>query len=130
MTVHGPLDRRRLATVVADSDICVAPLRRDLRNREQGCSPIKIFEYMSAARPVLSTDLPCIREIIRPDVTGVAVSSARPSVLAQHLLQLAEDAALRRRLGARARDEILKHATWQHRREALVEQYQRLLARP
>ncbi len=128
VTLHGPLQRQALANLVADADICVAPLRRDPRNKTQGCSPIKLFEYMSAGRAVLTTDLPCVREIVIPEQTGVLSTSARPSALAEQLLRLAGDARLRRQLGERARADILTRATWRHRQAELLGQYRQLLS--
>ncbi len=78
----GALDREALARRVEAADVCVAPLRRDVRNKAQGCSPIKLFEYMAAARPVVVTDLPCTREIVQPD-RGVLLHVPRPKALAE-----------------------------------------------
>jgi glycosyltransferase involved in cell wall biosynthesis len=128
VTLHGPLPREALAKLVADADICVAPLRRDTRNGTQGCSPIKLFEYMSAARAVLATDLPCVREIMMPEETGVLATSARPSVLAEQLLRLAGDAELRRQLGERARADVIARATWCHRQAELLKHYRQLVS--
>jgi glycosyltransferase involved in cell wall biosynthesis len=115
----GPLQRAELFAHIRQSDICVAPLRRDARNMKQGCCPIKLFEYMAAGRPVVSTDLPCVREIIAPEVNGLLAASSRPSALAEPLLRLLGDRALARRLGANARETIQRSGTWSHRRCAL-----------
>ncbi|MCA9719552.1 MAG: glycosyltransferase family 4 protein, partial [Myxococcales bacterium] len=42
----GPLGRRALADRIARATVCAAPLRRDVRNKHQGCCPIKLYEYM------------------------------------------------------------------------------------
>lgn len=123
----GAVDRARLAALVAQSDVCIAPLRKDARNRVQGCSPIKLFEYMAAGRAIVSTDLACVREILDEGRTGLLLSSPRPALLAETLVGLAEDAPLRERLGSAARAEIVAHATWQHRRDALTRVYGELL---
>lgn len=117
------LDRSALAARIADSDVCLAPLARDRRNRVQGASPIKLFEYMAAARAVLATDLPCLREIVDHGATGLLARPSHPRDLAHQLATLCADATLRRRLGRAARDAVAQHATWDHRRAALVERY-------
>lgn len=126
---HGAVPRTELSGLIAASDICAAPLRRDRRNRVQGCSPIKLFEYMAAGRAVLSTSLPCLQEIVRDGETGVLARASHSHDLAARLGELAADAGLRARLGARARRELADEATWQHRAAALVTFYrERLLA--
>lgn len=126
---HGAVPRSELAGLVAASDICAAPLRRDRRNRVQGCSPIKLFEYMAAGRAVLATSLPCLQEIVRDGETGILARASHTSDLSARLVDLATDAALRARLGARARKELAESATWEHRAAELVAFYrERLLA--
>jgi len=119
----GALHAEQLAQQIREADICLAPLRRDVRNKHQGCSPIKLFEYMSGGAAVLATDLPCVREIVTPDVTGELLESPRPKLLADALLGLASDPARRGRLGHAARQFILDEATWERRRAALVAYY-------
>lgn len=123
----GALEREELARRIAASDVCLAPLRKDARNGTQGSSPIKLFEYMAAGRALVSTDLPCVREIVAHGETGLLTSSSRPAALAEAILALADDPALRSDLGRRARRRIAESATWTHRREALSAAYAELL---
>ncbi|MCA9639445.1 MAG: glycosyltransferase, partial [Myxococcales bacterium] len=112
-----------LPGLIQASHVCLAPLRRDVRNKHQGCSPIKVFEYMSCGRPVVSTDLPCMREIIEPGVTGELIESPRPKALADALLELLADDPRRAALGNAARQYIEEKASWELRRSALVDFY-------
>ncbi len=118
----GPLARDALAERMQEADVCVAPLRRDIRNRNQGCSPIKLYEYMAAGCGVLTTDLPCTREIV-DETRGVFVPSPRPKLLAQRLLAMLEDIEGTRALGEAARAWVREHATWPHRVRALTDVY-------
>lgn len=122
VTLAGPVERDVLARQIAGATVCVAPLRRDVRNKTQGCSPIKLFEYMAAARPVVATDLPCVREIVDDD-RGELVSSPRPKLLAERIMALLDDPTRRHELGRRAQAWVREHATWQHRAEALRRAY-------
>lgn len=116
-----------VAEQVAAADVCLAPLARDTRNRVQGCSPIKLFEYMAAGRAVLASDLPCVREIVRPGHTGALHKPSNPRRLRDALLELAADPRERARLGARARRFVVLEASWDHRRAALGRAYASLL---
>jgi glycosyltransferase involved in cell wall biosynthesis len=127
--VLGPLGRPELAREIARSDVCLAPLRRDARNVEQGSSPIKLFEYMAAGRALVSTDLPCVREIVSDRETGLLASSCRPGALAEAMLDLVDRQELRASLGAAARRWVGESATWAHRQQALVRTYAELSSR-
>ncbi|MCA9654633.1 MAG: glycosyltransferase family 4 protein [Myxococcales bacterium] len=116
------LPREALAERVAAARICVAPLRRDRRNEAQGCSPIKLFEYLAAGRPTVVTDLPCTREIIGPE-RGVLLHAPRPKAIAEALLGLLDDPDRAEALGRAGRAWVEAHATWDRRRAALVDAY-------
>jgi glycosyltransferase involved in cell wall biosynthesis len=128
--VLGPLGRTDLVRELGASDICLAPLRRDARNLEQGSSPIKLFEYMAAGRALVSTDLPCVREIVTDRATGLLASSCRPHALAERILALGDERELRESLGRAARRWVGEFATWTHRQQALVGTYAELGSRP
>lgn len=129
MEIVDGTDQHRLAETLKSADLCVAPLRRDVRNRVQGCSPIKLFEYMAAGRCVVASDLPCVREIVEPGVTGVLARPSNPHRLRDAIAEVAEDGALRRTIGLRARRYVVEQATWNHRRQALVALYASTLER-
>ena len=38
-------------------------------------SPLKLFEYMAAGRPIVASDLPALREVLAPDVNAVLVDA-------------------------------------------------------
>jgi glycosyltransferase involved in cell wall biosynthesis len=116
VTFEDALPQDELAARIARSDVCTAPLPRDLRNRGQGCSPIKVFEYMAAARCVLATDLPCLREIVRHDDTGWLCRPSHPHRLSDAIVTLAEQPALRGRLAKSGRRWAVERATWEQRR--------------
>lgn len=125
VTLTGAVDREDLSEAILGADVCVAPLRRDVRNKTQGCSPIKLFEYLAAARPVLATDLPCVREIV-DETRGELVPTPRPKVLAERILGLLDDTERGAELGRAGRAWVSAHATWAHRARSLVDIYARL----
>jgi glycosyltransferase involved in cell wall biosynthesis len=65
--------------------------------------PKSLLEAAAAGRPLVATDVPGCREIVRPGETGLLVPPRDPAALADALARLAADAALRLRLGAAAR---------------------------
>ncbi len=66
--------------------------------------PKSLLEAAAAGRPMVATDVPGCREICRDGETGLLVPARTVAPLAAALERLAADAALRARLGARARE--------------------------
>lgn len=65
--------------------------------------PTVLLEAAATGRPLVATDMPGCREVVRPGETGLLVPPGDAVALADALERLATDAALRARLGAAAR---------------------------
>ncbi len=113
--------------IIAAVDICVAPLMPTERNTVQGCSPLKLFEYMACARPIVAADLPVTREILCHEETALLYKPNKTSHLVAPLLRLAGDAELRARLGDTARREVTQRFTWARAGEELLRVYREKL---
>lgn len=130
LSVVDALPQAELIARLCRADIALAPLQSDRRNRVQGCSPIKIFEYMAAGTAVLATDLPCLRELIDDGEDGRLARCQNPHRTRDAILELGADPAARQALGRAARRRVQTQATWAHRRASLVEAYRAILGRP
>jgi glycosyltransferase involved in cell wall biosynthesis len=76
-------------------------------------SPLKVFEYMAAGRAIVAPDQPNIREVLEHGRTAMLFDPARAGAMWEAIGLLAADPALRARLGAAARAEILaRDLTW------------------
>jgi glycosyltransferase involved in cell wall biosynthesis len=73
-------------------------------------SPLKLFEYMSAGKPIVASDLPVLREVL-DEANAVLVDPEDADAWARALESL-RDAGLRERLGVRARRDFLERHTW------------------
>lgn len=118
----GQLSRDEVAQRLSQASLCVAPLRMDERNLVQGCSPIKIFEYMAAGKSTLATDMACTREILSKE-RGVLIPNNEPALWADKMLSLLQDPDAVLKRGQAARSWVQAHATWKHRHEAIVAFY-------
>jgi glycosyltransferase involved in cell wall biosynthesis len=65
--------------------------------------PRSLIEAAACGRPLVATDVPGSREIVRPGVNGIRVPPGDPAALAEALERLVRDAALRRAYGAASR---------------------------
>ena len=64
-------------------------------------SPLKLFEYLAAGRPIVASDLPAFREVL-DEHTALLVPPDDPAALAGALQRLQADPALADRLGRTA----------------------------
>ena len=69
--------------------------------------PRVILEAMLLAKPVVATDIPGSRELVRREETGLLVPHGDAGALHAALARLAADAALRERMGQRGREVVL-----------------------
>lgn len=82
---------------------------------------ITIAECMSCARPVVASHIGGIPEVVGNEGSaGRLVSPADAAAIAASLRELADDAALRRQLGAAARRRIEAHFTWRASAERML----------
>jgi glycosyltransferase involved in cell wall biosynthesis len=76
-------------------------------------SPLKVFEYMAAGRAIVAPDQPNLREVLRDGETALLFDPTVPGAFWDAVQRLLDDPALRLRLGAAARAEVLaRDLTW------------------
>jgi len=75
-------------------------------------TPVSVLEAMASSLPCIATSVGGIPEWIEHNVTGLLVQPGSPEQVAQAILTLAQDPALRKRLGTAARDLIVKNGEW------------------
>jgi glycosyltransferase involved in cell wall biosynthesis len=95
---------------MARADIGIVPLEPCDFNLAK--SWLKALEYMALGKPVVATDLPEQRRLIRHGVTGFLAST--PAEFADHVQVLVHDAALRRTMGEAARAQAESMALEDH----------------
>ncbi|RWO85016.1 MAG: glycosyltransferase [Mesorhizobium sp.] len=110
---HGYVPHAATCAYLAEMDVVLAPYLRDVegqgggRNIAEGMSPLKLFEYMAHGKPIVSSDLSVIREVLRDSVNSVLVSPDNPSDWVKALQRLRENKALRDQIGQQAKADFL-----------------------
>lgn len=99
------------------ADIAIATFA-DSINMQHFASPLKILEYQAAGMALISTDHPTVRELVEDGENGLLVPWNRPDCLADAVMRLYTDGALRARLSAGARRSA-QARTWARRGERL-----------
>ena len=75
-------------------------------------SPTKLFEYMAMGRGIVASRLEQIGDILSHGETALLVAPGDEAALARAIVRLVDDAGLRARLAAAARERALSHHTW------------------
>jgi glycosyltransferase involved in cell wall biosynthesis len=118
----GRQPHAKIPSYVAAMDIAVL-----LDSNTYG-SPMKIFEYWGLGKPVVAPAVPPVLEVMRDGETGLLIEPGNASQLADRVVQLAGDPALRERLGAAGRAHVRMHHTWRNNAEQVVEAHGRIAA--
>jgi glycosyltransferase involved in cell wall biosynthesis len=107
--LHGHVEPARLGEYYAAADLLVLPLTAQVRTKHFA-SPSKLFEYLSARRPIVASDLPTVREVLRDGDNAILVPPEDPEALAVALRRVIEDRSLASRLAERAYAESREYA--------------------
>jgi glycosyltransferase involved in cell wall biosynthesis len=82
-------------------------------------SPLKMFEYMAAEKPILATQLPSVMEVLVDGKNAVLVEPDNPKALAQGIRRIMEDKEFSRRISAQARQDVITY-TWEERAQKIL----------
>ena len=93
-------------------------------------SPLKLFEYMAMARPVIASTQGQIAELVTHQENGWLYPPGDIEALKDALIRLATDEDLRLRLGASARTYVATHHTWKRNGEKLLDRFRNLQREP
>ncbi|WP_411392188.1 glycosyltransferase family 4 protein [Pseudomonas sp. MPB23] len=116
-----------LPSYTASADIGVQPIENTCLNHFSTDSN-KLFEYVIAGLPVVATNFPEIRKIIRPHALGLLAAADSDQPLRTELKRLIDDPLLRQTCARNAKI-AARHLNWEQQEIQLVALYQRVLAR-
>jgi glycosyltransferase involved in cell wall biosynthesis len=85
---------------------------------ERYTSPLKLFEYLAAGRPIVASDLAALREVLRHEDNSLLVEPGSPTALAAAVRRLMADQSLATRLATRAFDEAAYYG-WETRAQRI-----------
>lgn len=122
-TFTGAVPYDDVPGLLAQAKIGVAPFdtaqHPALRTAGFFWSPLKIYEYMAAGLPVVTTALHPLNQIVRDGQEGLLFREGDPQDLAAALARLLDQPALAHEMGRRARARVTAHFSWAGHCEAL-----------
>jgi glycosyltransferase involved in cell wall biosynthesis len=90
--------------------------------------PKVLLEAAACGRPIVATDVPGCREIVKHGENGFLAPLRNAEALAEALLSLIENPSLRRKMGERGREMVIQGFTVQHIAGQFLNVYERLLS--
>lgn len=115
-----------IPTLLSAADVVAVPQRKT--SDTVGQVPAKIFDAMALGRPVVSTRVSMVPEIL--DGCGLLVEPGDVSGLAAAIARLLDRPAEAEALGARARERCVERYSFQSARRDLFPLIERVMARP
>ncbi len=126
-TFTGAVQHDQVPGYLAALDVAVAPYDQELNFY---FSPLKLFEYMAAGRPLVAAAIGQIGECVRHGETGLLYSPGQVDALADSIAALIAEPARAAALGCAARDEVRRHHTWSRNASTVAEVARALLDQP
>ena len=83
-------------------------------------SPLKAFEYMSSKKPIISSDLPVLREVFQNERNALLCKPENLSSWVSALERIRDDRALSLRLAEKAYGDFIMKYTWSVRAEKVI----------
>lgn len=102
---RGAVAQPELLAILSRAAVSLLPCRI-APNGDRDCTPTALLEAMCLRKPVVSTRVGGIPEMVDHGVSGFLARSGDVESLARHVDRLLGDHALRRSMGARARETI------------------------
>lgn len=98
------------------ADALVAPYTKESR---PWISPLKLFEYMAAGRPILASDRDVLREVLVDGETALIFEMGNPESLQEKLTTVLTSSCLRSNLIDNSQ-ELVKKYTWESRARSIT----------
>ena len=126
VTFTGMVDPGRVADLLGQADVLALPNPASAIST-RFTSPLKLFEYMAAGRPIVASDLPSIREVLAHEVNALLVPSGDAAAMARAIERLLADPVLASRLARAALDGVPEYS-WDRRAERLEALFHEVIA--
>jgi glycosyltransferase involved in cell wall biosynthesis len=119
----GAIAHADVPEMLSIADITVVPSAPVPANRGGTGTPLKLFEYMAAAKPIVATALNEAAEVIQDGRNGLLVEAGDVNKFAEAILTLLNDPVERVRLGQNARQQAVEQYSWEEYTRRLEEIY-------
>ncbi len=120
----GLLNRPQVAGLLARAKIGLVVLH-PLWNFVNA-QPVKLFEYMSAGVPVIASDFPLWRRIVKSAACGILVNPLDPGAIAEAMVWLLRNPSEAAEMGVNGQRAVAENYNWEREAESLIATYAEL----
>jgi len=117
VTFTGWLPPASVTAELARAHLLILP-NTPSHTSERYTSPLKLFEYLAAGRPIVASDLAALREVLRNEDTALLVEPGSATALAAAVRRLMGDPTLASGLATRAFDDAV-YFGWETRAQRI-----------
>jgi glycosyltransferase involved in cell wall biosynthesis len=125
VTFTGGVPHERITEYVGALDVAVLPYGAD----GDYFSPLKLFEYLAAERPVVAAAVGDIGHCVRNGETGLTYTPGDPTSLAEAISALLRDHPWAGTLARKGRDHVRAYHTWEGNAREVVRLAEGLVGR-
>lgn len=118
----GFVENKMVPTYLKAADVLLMPYTRDTPTYKW-MSPLKLFEYMAAGRPIIATDLEAIKNKIKNMETCIIVKEKSGEEIANAIRLIMDDKALADKLSRNAEKEAEKYS-WKKRADVILKEFE------
>ena len=118
VTFVGHKPHKEIPFWLKAADVLVLPNSAKEKISAVYTSPLKLFEYMAAGKPIVASDLPALREILNENA-AVLVEPDNPEALAKGIEKVLKDGVLAGKIAQNAAEEA-KNYTWEKRAQNIL----------
>jgi len=116
VAIHGPVPFSAIPGILKNLDILIYSTTKKYAYQ----SPIKLFEYMAANKPIIAASTPQVIELLGKEERGLLYTAGDASGLAKKILEIIDNFDLARSLADKAFKEVKEKHSWESRIEMLL----------
>jgi glycosyltransferase involved in cell wall biosynthesis len=123
LSFTGFLPNAQVPGYLAAADCLLLPYQPERRHTVMDIhttSPLKLFEYMAAGRPIVATDIPTVAKVVTHEHSGLLAPPGDAEAFAAAVERCLDQPGMARRLGEAARQEVQAYS-WTRRCRRILE---------
>lgn len=123
---HGFYPHAQIFSIMEKMDVFLAPNLTSVKGADgitdigRWTSPLKLFEYMAAKKPILASNIEVLREVLVHEKNSILCDPEDNEAWQAGLRRLLSDRELADRLASKAFADLTEKYTWSKRAEALL----------
>jgi glycosyltransferase involved in cell wall biosynthesis len=127
LKILGYLSQPELEDHYADFDVVLAPYSNRISvyggkgDISKWTSPLKIFEYMSFAKPIIVANIPVLHEVLTDCYNCIFANVEDTEDWIKKILLLKNEPSLRKKIANNAYNDFIEKYTWQKRAEKIID---------